>query len=71
VLVRLEQGKPVGLVGELSGEVTGFAGPWRASGDWWRPDGWSVETWHVALSGGAVYQLARTGSGWTVEGVID
>jgi len=51
--------------------VTGFAGPWRASGDWWRPDGWSVETWHVALSGGAVYQLARAGSGWTVEGVID
>jgi len=71
VLVRLEQGRPVGLAGELSGEVTGFAGPWRASGDWWRPDGWSVETWHVALSGGAVYQLARTGSGWTVEGVID
>ena len=47
-------------------------GPWRSSGDWWRPDGWAVEVWHVELAGGGLYQLARSeGSGWSVEGALD
>ena len=47
-------------------------GPWRSSGDWWRPDGWAVEVWHVELAGGGLYQLARNeSSGWSVEGALD
>ena len=43
----------------------------RASGDWWQPAAWAVETWQVAGADGAVYQLAHTEAGWAVEGVID
>ena len=46
-------------------------GPWRSSGDWWRPDGWAVEVWHVELAGGELYQLARNANGWSVEGALD
>jgi protein ImuB len=47
------------------------AGPWRVSGEWWRPKAWAVETWQVELSEGGVYQLAHTDDGWRVEGVLD
>ncbi len=47
-------------------------GPWRSSGEWWRPDGWAVEVWHVELAQGGLYQLARReGDGWSVEGALD
>lgn len=51
--------------------VRAAAGPWRISGDWWRPEAWAVETWQVELAAGGVYQLARTADGWCVEGVLE
>jgi protein ImuB len=53
------------------GVVRAVAGPWRSSGDWWKPEAWAVETWHVELAGGGIYQLARTAEGWRVEGMLD
>lgn len=71
VLVRLEGERPSALSGAVTGTVCAAAGPWRASGGWWQTGAWAVETWHVNLANGGVYQLARTIDGWTVEGVID
>ena len=31
------------------GKVVGLAGPWRASGEWWRPDLWARDEWDVAI----------------------
>ncbi|HTX66251.1 MAG TPA: DNA polymerase Y family protein [Opitutaceae bacterium] len=53
------------------GPVRAAAGPWRLAGDWWRPEAWAVETWHVELAGGGLYQLARTADGWCVEGALE
>lgn len=70
--VRCEAGAPASLgQGRLEGRVRAAAGPWRASGDWWGPGAWAVETWLVELVGGGVYQLARTGDAWCVEGMLD
>ena len=64
--------RPVQLDSEPAcGAVRAAAGPWRSSGDWWKPEGWTVETWHVELAGGGLYQLARTADGWSVEGMLD
>jgi len=46
-------------------------GPWRASGNWWEPDGWQREEWHVASRNGKVMRLVRRPDGWFVEGVLD
>jgi hypothetical protein len=51
--------------------VRAALGPWRTSGGWWRPDAWDVETWHVELESGGLYQLARSGGNWCVEGMLD
>jgi protein ImuB len=56
---------------QIRGAVCAVAGPWRVSGEWWRPQAWAVETWHVELSEGGVYQLAHTDDGWRIEGVLD
>jgi protein ImuB len=53
------------------GVVRAAAGPWRLSGDWWKPEAWAMETWYVELAGGGIYQLARTADGWSVEGMLD
>lgn len=56
----------------VRGNVRTAAGPWRSSGEWWRPNGWAVEVWHVELAQGGLYQLARSeGAGWSVEGALD
>jgi protein ImuB len=31
------------------GRVTGLAGPWRTSGEWWRSDLWARDEWDVAV----------------------
>jgi protein ImuB len=46
-------------------------GPWRSGGDWWKPEGWSVEIWQVELATGGLYQLARAGDDWVVDGELD
>jgi len=71
MLVVLENARPADLSGAVGGRVRTVAGPWRSSGGWWQPEGWAVETWHVELARGGVYQLVRTADGWTIEGEID
>jgi protein ImuB len=46
-------------------------GPWRASGNWWEPDGWQREEWDVASRNGNVMRLVRRPDGWFVEAVLD
>ena len=71
VRVALDKGRPIEVSGPLRGRLCGAAGPWRVSGEWWRPGAWAVETWQVELCGGGVFQLARTADGWCVEGILD
>jgi protein ImuB len=74
--VRVEAGKPSRVTidrrGFSGGGVTGCAGPWRTSGDWWR-DAWDRDEWDVTLSDGATYRLfrARDTEQWFVDGVLD
>jgi len=35
--------------GKVRGTVICAAGPWRGSGDWWRPDVWARDEWDVAV----------------------
>ncbi len=72
VRVTCLEGSPARLEGgRLEGTVSAALGPWRGSGDWWKPGGWEVETWQVELAGGGLYQLARTQGDWRVEGMLD
>lgn len=72
VRVELALGRPAGIEGpELRGQVRAARGPWRASGDWWRPDAWTVETWQVEMEGGGLYELSRQGETWSVSGIFD
>lgn len=72
VRVRLLGGRPADLAGEgWAGSVRSARGPWFAGGDWWKPERWANETWQVELSTGELYQLARSGGEWRVEGILD
>jgi protein ImuB len=74
--VRVADGKPARVAidrrGMSGGGVTGCAGPWRTSGDWWR-DGWDRDEWDVTLTDGATYRLfrARDTERWFLDGVVD
>ena len=53
--------------------VSGSAGPWRRSGDWWDVHGWARDEWDVALADGTVCRLAhdlKTGE-WFLDAVYD
>jgi len=70
--VACAEGRPVRLAGgRLEGAVRAAAGPWLASGDWWKPEAWAEETWQVELERGGLYLLARRAAGWSVEGMLD
>lgn len=57
---------------QLRDDVSEAVGPFRLSGQWWRPgESWRVEMWQVETKTGVIYQLARTRDGWCVEGVLD
>ena len=72
VRVACEAGSPALIEGgRLGGRVRAAAGPWRSSGGWWGPGAWDIETWRVELAAGGVYQLARSGDAWCVEGMLD
>lgn len=54
--VQTKLGKPTRLnansersTGKVRGVVICAAGPWRASGEWWRQDVWARDEWDVAL----------------------
>jgi hypothetical protein len=55
--------------------VEACAGPWRTSGDWWKPDGtiWDRDEWEVALGDGTSYRLFRERhtDAWFVDGILD
>lgn len=55
------------------GAIVKIAGPWRTSGDWWRPDSWDRDEWDLALSDGALYRIYhdRAAKQWFVEGSYD
>jgi protein ImuB len=53
------------------GEISKIAGPWRTSGDWWRPDAWNRDEWDLELADGALYRIYRDGERWFVEGTYD
>lgn len=45
-----------------TGKVVAAAGPWNASGDWWRKDAWSREEWDVEVEIGwrrTLYRIYR------------
>jgi protein ImuB len=64
------------------GKVVCVAGPWRTSGDWWRPDFWARDEWDIGVKSNSnvgrfshqlLYRIYRElGSGsWFVEGIYD
>lgn len=77
--VVLEDTRPVRVVtdrrGWNGGKVLWAAGPWRSSGDWWKPSGepWNHEGWDVALADGGLYRIHqdRLSQQWFLEAVID
>jgi protein ImuB len=74
--VETDNGQPTRIKGRdkrsLQGKVLHASGPWRASGDWWRPDAWGRDEWDVAVEGGLcrIYRDLRDDA-WFVEGVYD
>jgi protein ImuB len=84
-VVQLERGLPSRISAwdkqrSLYGKVVDLAGPWRATGDWWRTDRWARDEWDVAVESGkagseqqAIYRIYRELStdAWFVEGAYD
>jgi len=62
---------------KLNGTVMKLAGPWRATGDWWRNDQWARDEWDILLGKSAnqetLYRIFRElkSDKWYVEGVYD
>ena len=84
--VQTQRGQPVRInaggaatSARVRGEVTCAAGPWRASGDWWRADVWGRDEWDVAVTEVASAEneiLCRiyrdlTSEQWFVMGIYD
>jgi protein ImuB len=75
--VTVEDGRPVHVApqGLPGGAVTQAAGPWRTSGDWWKPRdaSWDRDEWDVSLRNGCVYHLhhERAHAHWFVAGCYD
>jgi protein ImuB len=81
--VEIAAGKPRRLrAAGLSGTVVHAAGPWRTSGEWWRPAKasqedavWDRDEWDILLAGedAALYRLCfrRAAREWFVEGAYD
>lgn len=57
----------------VQGSILSIAGPWRSSGDWWRPDTWDRDEFDLLLSDGALYRLVRDSYNqkWLLEGSYD
>lgn len=78
--VVIHAGAPVRITAaiqpEVRGEIVWSAGPWRASGEWWKEEAWAREEWDIILqneTGAVLYRLYREpASGqWFVEGSYD
>ncbi len=71
VNVLLTHGQPSAL--QSSGQtlfITQARGPWLLSGDWWNPVPWQREIWEIAASDGVLYQLAKEGARWVLDGAF-
>jgi len=57
----------------MRGRVLNCSGPWRSSGDWWRPDVWDRDEFDLLLEDGALYRLVhdRNERKWFLEGTYD
>ncbi len=70
--VDLQRYIPLRVSSQIAhGEIIDAAGPYRASGNWWDRDVWSVEEWDVELSGGALYRISKLNGTWCVEGCYE
>ena len=84
--VMVKEGRPVRVTTERGGLRGGVvelaAGPWRASGEWWRNGeprtengerSFDRDEWDVALADGALYRVFRDRATerWFVDGIID
>jgi len=70
--VETENGVPKHLSTRVCrGKIIQIAGPWRSSGDWWRPDPWNRDEWDLALADGALYRIYRAEMRWFLEGNYD
>jgi protein ImuB len=84
--VQTMRGRPVRInarnpkiSSKVRGEIVCAAGPWRASGDWWRSDVWARDEWDVAVLDSTANEneiLCRiyrdlTSEQWFVAGVYD
>ena len=72
VQVTLSSGRPESFYHDRQLHViTQTEGPWLLSGDWWDAAmRWDKEVWTVKTEDGALYQLARQGDGWLLEGTL-
>ena len=72
--VACERGVPATVRwNDVAYRVTGCAGPWRSSGEWWDVQGWARDEWDVALADGTLCRVAhdlRTGA-WHLDAVYD
>jgi protein ImuB len=69
--VSLHQHRPASMTTpNATLTITQANGPCFLSGDWWDRQAWSREVWEVAASDGALYQLAREGRRWVLDGVF-
>ena len=81
-IVEVNNGLPIqisawGKQRSVYGKVINLAGPWRTSGDWWRPDCWARDEWDVAVESNrdqqAAYRIYRelNSGNWFIEGNYD
>ena len=55
--VQLRDGIPMWIAWQvLHGPVATASGPWRTSGDWWRPNTWDREEWDIEVRD-ALYRI--------------
>lgn len=66
--VEAPSGYPARIAGRA---VSALAGPWRTSGDWWRPGAWDRDEWDVALADGLLCRVLFEKGQWLIEGVYD
>ncbi|PTY04740.1 hypothetical protein DB347_18725 [Opitutaceae bacterium EW11] len=62
-------GQPAFVSGaQLHSPVAAARGPWRTSGDWWKPESWSRDEWDIELAAGGLYRIAKIGEEWYLDG---
>jgi protein ImuB len=71
--VQLRDDTPIWIAWHgLHGPIATASGPWRTSGDWWRPNTWDREEWDIELLD-ALYRIYYDVhlDRWYAQGVYD